>query len=295
MAMDGTPIIVKKVKAHAHAHHGGSWKVAYADFVTAMMAFFMVLWIMGLSDATRTQVAGYFNDPMGYSKTPPLSKNIIKFPNQESPKPGESKAPGSQQATGAVSIGQAMTRIDRKDKKLAKLGKNIEINIDQSGIRIEFVETNDTVFFDLGSAELTPDAKEYVKLLAPTLKKLNMEMTFEGHTDARQYPPGHMDNFTLSGRRADALKNALRDDGIPMNQIAGEMGYGDQELAYPNEPLDPRNRRVTIWVHTAHASDLKKLFDPGIKKSLKEDIKPDSPDISPKAPALDGKDESSKA
>ncbi len=287
MAMDGTPIIVKKVKAHAHAHHGGSWKVAYADFVTAMMAFFMVLWIMGLSDSTRTQVAGYFNDPMGYSKTPPLSKNIIKMPNMESPKPGESKAPGTQQATGASAIGNALTNINKKSLVLKKLGKNVEINYDSTGIRIEFVETNDTVFFELGSAVLTQEAKEYVKLLAPALKKTNLEMTFEGHTDARQYPAGHLDNFTLSGARADALKNALKDDGIPMSQIIGEMGYGDQQLAYPNQPLDPRNRRVTIWVHTTSAGDVKKLLDPGIKNSLREDIKPTGEDISPKAPELD--------
>jgi chemotaxis protein MotB len=142
---------------------------------------------------------------------------------------------------------------------------------------------------------LTPDARQYVKMLAPTLKRMNMEMTFEGHTDARQFPAGHMDNFTLSGARADSLKNALKDDGIPMKQIVGEMGYGDQELAYPNDPLNPRNRRVTIWVHTAKAADLKKLLDPDIKSQLKEDIKPDRPDISPKAPDVEGKGESPKA
>src|SRR5689334_15823960 len=75
--MDGTPIIIKKKKSHGHAHHGGSWKVAYADFVTAMMAFFMVMWIMGLSDETKAQIQGYFNDPVGFVKNEPKSHSVI--------------------------------------------------------------------------------------------------------------------------------------------------------------------------------------------------------------------------
>ncbi len=283
---DGTPIIVKKKKAVAHAHHGGSWKVAYADFVTAMMAFFLTLWIMGLSDSTRTQVAGYFNDPMGYSKTPPLSKNIIKQPNMESPKPGESKAPGDQQATGAQEVGQALTNIAKKDGKLAKFLKNTQVFYDGTGIRIEFVETNDTVFFKLGSAELTQDARDYIKLIEPTLAKLNLEMSFEGHTDARPYS-GITDNYDLSSNRALALKHALQQDGISQDKIAGVAGYGDRDLAYPNSPFDARNRRVTIWVHTSHPEDLKKVLDdPGVKKDLKEVAKPDRPDIRPTDPGV---------
>jgi len=284
MAMDGTPIIIKRVKAHGHAHHGGSWKVAYADFVTAMMAFFLTLWIMGLSDSTRTQVAGYFNDPMGYSKTPPLSKNIIKMPNMESPKPGESKAPGDQQATGASRIGDALTKIESKDKGLKKLAKNTQVFFDSTGIRIEFVETNDTVFFKLGSAELTPDARRYVDALEPTLAKMHMEMSFEGHTDARPYA-GYADNYDLSVNRALSLKHALQEDGIPQKQIAGLTGNGERDLAYPNNPYDARNRRVTIWIHTTHADDVKKILgDPGVKKSIKEDLGPSHPDIRPEAP-----------
>src|SRR2546421_12165067 len=87
--MDATPIIIKRKKAHGHAHHGGSWKVAYADFVTAMMAFFMVMWIMGLSDETRAQIQGYFNDPIGFMKTQPRSRTVISVKGRPSNKPGQ--------------------------------------------------------------------------------------------------------------------------------------------------------------------------------------------------------------
>src|SRR5690242_2935046 len=90
--MDGTPIIIKKKKHEEHGHHGGSWKVAYADFVTAMMAFFMVMWIMGLSDQTRAQISGYFNDPLGYSKVEPKSENIANISKQMQPPAGKKGA-----------------------------------------------------------------------------------------------------------------------------------------------------------------------------------------------------------
>src|SRR3954454_6800098 len=92
--MDATPIIIKKKKSHAHAHHGGSWKVAYADFVTAMMAFFMVMWIMGLSDDTRTKIQGYFNDPMAFNKTQPSSKTIISVGAAPNPRKGQNQSGG---------------------------------------------------------------------------------------------------------------------------------------------------------------------------------------------------------
>src|SRR5579863_7047649 len=97
-------IVIRKEEVVEGEHHGGSWKVAYADFVTAMMAFFLTLWIMGLSDSTRSVVSGYFNDPLGFTKTPPLSRNIANFHSIDSPRPGESKAPGSQDATGGSDV-----------------------------------------------------------------------------------------------------------------------------------------------------------------------------------------------
>jgi chemotaxis protein MotB len=294
MAFDGTPIIIKRVKAHGHAHHGGSWKVAYADFVTAMMAFFLTLWIMGLSDSTRTQVAGYFNDPMGFSKTPPSSKNIIKMPNLDSPKPGESKASGDQQASGASTVGHALTKIERANPKLSNLIKNTQVTYDATGIHIAFIETKNTVFFKLGSAELTPEAREYIDSLEPTLAKFGKEMSFEGHTDARQYS-GYYNNFDLSTDRARSLMHALQEDGVPGKQVAGLSGMGDRQLAFPNDPFDARNRRVSIWIHTTHPEEAKKaLGDLGIRKSLRDDLTPDRPDIAPKAPSI-GKGDSAKS
>src|SRR6188472_3487021 len=108
--MDATPIIIKKKKAHHAAHHGGSWKVAYADFVTAMMAFFMVMWIMGLSDDAKAQIQGYFNDPVGFVKNQPKSKSVITLPGNVKPKPGS--------ATGQP--------YEQDHKAMKKLKENLE-------------------------------------------------------------------------------------------------------------------------------------------------------------------------
>lgn len=120
MAGDGTPIIIKKKKAHGHAHHGGSWKVAYADFVTAMMAFFMVMWILGLSDESKIQISGYFNDPFGYSKNSPMQRNIVSFHG----------APVTQ-GYGAVSR-RVQAIKNRKELAVTKVQTDIERKIEEA-------------------------------------------------------------------------------------------------------------------------------------------------------------------
>src|SRR5688572_5122276 len=142
---DGTPIIIKKKKSHGgHAHHGGSWKVAYADFVTAMMAFFMVMWIMGLSEENRTIIAGYFNDPGAFMKTPPVSRNIMPLKGQEAPRPGQSKM----KENSAINTENKERKLQSEIKKaiegevdLKVMLENIDMALTEEGLRIEFVES----------------------------------------------------------------------------------------------------------------------------------------------------------
>jgi chemotaxis protein MotB len=244
MAMDGTPIIIKKKKSHAHAHHGGSWKVAYADFVTAMMAFFMVLWIMGLSDQTRTQVSGYFSDPLGYSKTPPRTKSLFQPLGLLSPKPGVSRKGGTED----VDNNKVQAEVD---KMLEKLGPNsfkdhTDVSADQEGVRIEFVEDKGTVFFESGSSELTQGARKYLAELAPSLTKIGRKMIFEGHTDAKPYSRAGYDNWDLSADRATALKREMQRDHVPTKQFAGIRALADTHLKVPSKPFSAQNRRVAI-------------------------------------------------
>src|SRR5579862_7924672 len=206
---DGTPIIIKKVRAHGgHAHHGGSWKVAYADFVTAMMAFFMVMWIMGLSDETRAQIQGYFNDPIGFAKNMPRNKAVI------SPKVVPLTKPGTGM-TGADKPYQnerkEMADLKRElQKATAGLDKlfHVDIQITPEGLRLEFIEDKND-FFETGSAVLKPGALEIIRAIAPRLAASNRRMVVEGHTDSVPFGNDPMGNFNLSGDRAKALADAL--------------------------------------------------------------------------------------
>lgn len=287
MAFDGTPIIIKRKKHQEHAHHGGSWKVAYADFVTAMMAFFMVLWIMGLSDSTRTQIAGYFNDPLGFSKTPPSSKSIVKFQAQASPAAGRSKKTGSdemdsERQTKMGDMVNIIAKVISKNPKLKKLGKSIDITLDGKGMHIELIEKEST-FFESGSAVLSPAGREAIAALAPILAKANAPMSFEGHTDSTPYAGKNYDNWDLSSDRARALLHEVRANGVPSELFMGQTGYADTQPRIRNNPADPRNRRVSILIPAFTEKDVDKLMPAADAKSkVREDIKPDGVALKPK-------------
>lgn len=259
--MEGTPIIIKKKKAHGHGHHGGSWKVAYADFVTAMMAFFMVMWILGLSDEAKAQISGYFNDPMGYSKTAPMSRNIVKFPG--------TPATGGKMADQRTNINKAQRltivylykKIHEEIKNaIAKglkgeggksvdikhLAENLDVSITKEGLRIEFKESATPVFFESGSATIKPDGLVLIRRLATILAKSGRPMKVEGHTDSVPYARAGYDNWDLSGDRANAMRRALMSGGIPSSQFLTVAGYADTRLRDPDRPTHPSNRRVSI-------------------------------------------------
>jgi len=296
MPMDSTPIIIKKVKAHSHPHHGGSWKVAYADFVTAMMAFFMVLWIMGLSDQTRTQVAGYFNDPLGFAKTEPKSDNAVAVKSVQSPKSGATKTQGKQGNEGKKRKAAHKLEKELKEKlshmkspAMKKFAGATDIVETPDGTRIEFAETKDTEFFQVGSAEFTPAAREFISGLAPIFAGQNQEMAFEGFTDARPYGKGaEYDNYDLSVDRAKALKHLLFESKVPSKLFAGVRGYGSQDLKFPGDPYASENRRVAILVNMATADAEKKvnLTKDLIKEELGPSVNPDAPQLTMGRPNL---------
>ena len=294
MAMDGTPIIIKKKKATSHAHHGGSWKVAYADFVTAMMAFFMVLWIMGLSDQTKTQVQGYFNDPLGYVKAEPKSRNIADIKGFQSSNPGEAKQPGTESATGPSKLqvlGDKLREIVRKltgQSDRAGLSKNVDVTLNKDGVRIELIDGSGNVFFESGSAEFTPAGRRFVRTLAPMLAKISNRFVFEGHTDSVPYSAASdYDNYDLSVDRARALKTELRRDDVPPTSLTAIEGFGDTKPKFPQDPRSPLNRRVSILI-PAKNIDFKHvdLTEGRIKADLKPDLHPETPKVGPTEPDL---------
>ena len=236
MPPDKRPIIViKKVSGHG-GHHGGAWKVAYADFVTAMMALFIVLWLLNSSVKVKKAVAGYFNDPRSTQK----ETGSDKVGDDESiPIDKQSVMKLKEQIQKAI--------MDQKD--LEKLAKQIEITITPEGLRIELIEDKSGTFFQSGSAKLSQSGQELLSMLAEQLKPLPNKLLLEGHTDAQPYSSDEgYTNWELSADRANSARRLLQQDGVGKSQISQVRGFADQLLRVKNNPMDPTNRRISLIV-----------------------------------------------
>lgn len=250
---EGAPIIIKKKKVHGHGHHGGAWKVAYADFVTSMMAFFMVLWIMGLSDETRQAIQGYFNDPLGFMRNQPKTTVNInprgelstsRLPARD--ERGDSLIERSKEAQFRERLRRTLQEAARGDPALRKLVEGIVIHSTPEGLELEFVETANDAFFAIGCADLTPGARRILARLAPVLVEIGRPMIIDGHTDARPYPSRFYDNWDLSTDRAAAFRRALAAGGVPDDRILMVRGNADRRLKKPEDPYSFLNRRVSL-------------------------------------------------
>ncbi|MFZ0744161.1 MAG: flagellar motor protein MotB [Terracidiphilus sp.] len=228
-------IIIKKKAGHG-GHHGGAWKVAYADFVTAMMALFIVLWMLNASKQVQEAVGGYFKDPRGTAKIVGTNKNgagefvVMKKEDMEKLKE------------------QLLKSIHHLDP-LDKLKNQIEITITQEGLRIELMETAKGTFFELGSATPTPALRELLQLLAKELGQLPNKISIEGHTDSKPYSGNRQyDNWDLSSDRANEARRLMQAEGVRPDQVSQVRGFADQRLRLPKQPQDPSNRRISMIV-----------------------------------------------
>jgi chemotaxis protein MotB len=275
------PIIVKKRKAAVHAHHGGAWKVAYADFVTAMMAFFLLLWLLGSTTKEEQKaVAGYFNDPSG---SPVGQGGGLNMPGTGMTGPGgansgiidlnnpltqpESKAsPAAADLKDASNAELAAEQAAREKRSLDTLQEELEkelakddsafiklkdqILIDQTalGLRIQIVDKKNRPMFDLGSSVLHEYAEEVLYALAPRLNGVTNKLSVNGHTDAVTYAPGaDYTNWELSADRANSARRSLLDGGYPDEKVLTVQGMGSSVPRVEDE-TDPTNRRIVILV-----------------------------------------------
>lgn len=237
---DRHPVIIFKKRPEHATSHGGAWKVAYADFVTAMMSLFIVLWLMAQNDPVKKAVAGYFNDPRG-------TGNLLGTTMSGT---GPATVPAADQNT------QKLEQLKQKLEKeiegrgdLQKLLKQIEITITPEGLRIELIEDKNGTFYQSGSAQLSPSGQELLSLLASELKTLPNQLLIEGHTDAAQYSTdANYSNWELSADRANSARRLLQQDGVRRDQVTQVRGFADQMLRVKNNPYDPSNRRITILV-----------------------------------------------
>jgi chemotaxis protein MotB len=237
------PIIVIKRKGRHGGHHGGAWKVAYADFVTALMALFIVLWLMSSSEEVKKAVAGYFNDPKGTGK---LMGTVLS---------GTGETITSAANDQLQKLKDKLEQEIKARKDLEKLSKQIEITITPEGLRIELIEGKDGTFYELGSAKLSGSGQELLALLATELKTLPNSLLIEGHTDATPYSnDAGYSNWDLSADRANSARRLLQQDGVRVNQVTQVRGYADQMLRVKDNPFDPSNRRISILVKNDNES-----------------------------------------
>jgi len=230
------PIIIIKKKGGHGGHHGGAWKVAYADFVTAMMALFIVLWLLNSSVEVQKAVAGYFRDPRGSSK-----------------KMGTAMGGNGDSITiDRKNLSQLKDKLQQAIKQTPKFDKiknNVEMTVTGEGLRIELLENAGGTFFDSGQAKPTETAIKLLDELAQELGRMPNSVLIEGHTDSKPYSGnGEYSNWELSADRANAARKVMQEDGLRPDQVAQIRGYADQQLRLPAKPEDPSNRRISIIV-----------------------------------------------
>jgi len=264
-------IIIIKKKRHAHGvHHGGAWKVAYADFVTAMMALFIVLWLLSSSEQVQKAVGGYFTDPKGHGKeignglrgagseSLPIHKDDMKKLKEK--------------------LDQAVKDVSSPEK----IRDHIVITVTGEGLRVEMIEDEKGMFFKSGSPTPTEYGRDLLQTLAGEIGKLPNTVTMEGHTDSKPFS-GRSDysNWELSSDRANAARRWMQEHGMRQDQVTQVRGFADQSLRDPSHPESASNRRITLIIQyqKATAADFA-----AAAKAANAEAKPSVPITPPVAP-----------
>lgn len=277
------PIIIKKIKKGGHGHHGGAWKVAYADFVTAMMAFFLLLWLLNVTtDEQKEGIAEYFSPTVAVSPssggsgifggdsafktdTKIDSSNPFGFMVDKPTASDSSESPSSNDDAREVDQSEAERvvakmeeqKFDEAEEELNKaieatpelenLSESLLIDRTPEGLRIQIVDQENKPMFPLGSAEMYDHTRKLIILVAQVIKKLPNKIAVAGHTDATPYRPGAtFTNWELSADRANASRRVLEQAGVGHERLFRISGKAATELLEPADPASPRNRRIAI-------------------------------------------------
>ncbi len=252
------PVIIVKKKGGHGGHHGGAWKVAYADFVTAMMAFFLVMWLVNQSPQVKAGVGGYFRDPiagMDGGKGVLPGADSIGEPKPQAP---ITDADAEQKQLESV-VAQIKLELDT-NPTFQGLRDQIEFTVTPEGLRIDLIEKAESSFFDSGSAKLVGESEQLLAVIGKQLALLGHDLDLEGHTDSRQYSSSDgYSNWELSSDRANAARRIIERNGVDAGHVNSVRGLADRELRIPEDPTDARNRRVSILVRS-----------PAMKKALAE-------------------------
>jgi len=269
-------IIIKKKRKAPEGHHSGSWKVAYADFVTAMMAFFLLLWLLAMvSPEKRIALSDYFRNFNVFKEASSSGQSILEQSTQVLDKQGmgaKMAAKGlNREGTGAEkdskgqirgSMGVSVVKVVEKggistedlvkklkaaiEEKLKFVKNQIFVDVVEGGVRIQIVDMEGSPMFNLGSADPTAKARQILAIVADNIRDVPNRVAIEGHTDSAPFRGGQITNWELSTSRSSAARRELENNGIEPTRIARVVGYADQELYVKENPRDPRNRRISI-------------------------------------------------
>ncbi len=262
-------IIIKKNRGGHGGHHGGAWKVAYADFVTAMMAFFLVMWLVGASPDVKKSVAGYFRDPgvFDYERSTGMMAGGMTGID-------EGRAPETVQQPDAAALTVERQKLEESASRiqdsladaggLDELRDQIEFSVTEEGLRIELLEKDASSFFDSGSAALRGESVRILGIIGRELGSITNDIVVEGHTDSRPFGAGQTySNWELSADRANAARRVMEAVGLNPGQVQGVRGFAATQLRLPEAPMDPRNRRVSIVVRSQSRARLEESLRRG--------------------------------
>lgn len=283
MAEDNiAPIIVKKIKKGGGGHHGGAWKIAYADFVTAMMAFFLLMWLLGsTSKAQKEGIAEYFQTPLQMVLMGPSvgqsdsalknagGRDLTKKQGQVKPVDGE---PGKVKTVKLEDVKEALKRAERakleglkakieqaieENPMLKQFKSQLKLDITSEGLRIQIVDEQNRPMFESAKAELQPYAKQILHEIGKTLNGVENKISLSGHTDATPYASGDhgYSNWELSADRANASRRELVNGGMDESKLMRVVGLGSAIMFDQENPFNPINRRISIIVMNKEAEE----------------------------------------
>ncbi len=283
------PIIIKRIKKAGHSAHGGAWKIAYADFVTSMMAFFLLMWLLGsTTDGDKKGIADYFQSPLKISMAGGSgsgdSSSVVKGGGKDLSRETGQVKEGTSEAKKASYTLRALKEEQRKAEKarleqlktkveevladtpkLAALGGQIKLDMTKEGLRIQIIDEGNRPMFDSGSAVVKPYMRDLLRELGHVLTEVPNRLTLEGHTDAQAFPGGSAgySNWELSADRANASRREMVAGGLPEARMLRVQGLAASKLLLVKQPESPANRRISIIVMNRDAEDavLKNVAD----------------------------------
>jgi chemotaxis protein MotB len=287
-------VIIKKVKKkHGEGHHGGSWKVAYADFVTAMMAFFLLLWLLSMvSTEKRAVMAEYFKNFSLFKESgktfQPGSAFVITDHIKKAELKPENVAMSLRKAIRGKGAGQQGAQGKAQGQGQGQeeaLMEHVRIDAVDGGVRIQIIDKEGSPMFQLGSAEPTEKAREILAAVAEVIKDQDAKIAIEGHTDAAPFRGDQITNWELSTNRASSARRMLESSGLDPARVARVVGYADTDLLVKESPKDPQNRRISIILLQPKDGGMALT---GSKKEVRGSVQPQMPAASPaqQAPAV---------